>query len=316
VKYDFISLELDLKGSSICFEFLNDCEVYMYGWEKFTLKKENVLEVWYNRSCDLLRVKGSLPYFWKGQNMFYTNEEMLEALQYASEMLNIDLFDAIVKKVEFGTIVQTDHSPLDVFKHHHNYKNKPLVRFDHGLGHEALYFKYKMYDAGRNIKSKTTKSKRLSMVDIGYDPQSNYIKLENHIKNLPRHFNQPPIVCSDLFLPSTIEIFRADLLRTYCAISKSTGTQLPQDKKNINASTIPMIVLNDLSQKHGFDVNSELMAVINRVPSQTMNTFDKKARKRQIRSNLKKVKAEEVCVYDLMGDLTGHPNNAYNQEPI
>ena len=55
---------------------------YNSGWKKYVLKGCTHLEVWINQQLSLVRIKGSIPYFFQGHNFIFCNKFNLSKIVY------------------------------------------------------------------------------------------------------------------------------------------------------------------------------------------------------------------------------------------
>ncbi len=99
-------------------------------------------------------------------------------------------------------------------------------------------------------------------------------------------------------------------MTTYEAIEKIKPLEIPTDKKLLNSSTIPLIVLKSLEQKFGIDVKREIDNFLKSIPKETLPQNDRKQRKRQINSNLKKITSTGGILLDY--DLTSKIELAFS----
>ncbi len=69
--YDYLELTKVLYDDNIFLKDVQHEASYQSGWEKFLLHGYKDLEIWYKPTSNLIRIKGSLPYFYKGHNFSF-----------------------------------------------------------------------------------------------------------------------------------------------------------------------------------------------------------------------------------------------------
>ena len=93
---------------------------------------------------------------------------------------------------------------------------------------------------------------------------------------------------------------RLDLIRKYRNIEKQTEFIMPTHKKNITSATLPMLVAQKFCDRFGYNLKNELYEIINSVSRDILTSHDKKYRKRQVQSNLLKLRCGEVQEIDIL----------------
>jgi len=102
---DYAEITKHLYKDKLCFDELQLSASYSSGWEKYYLKGVNDMEVWHNVPNNILKVKGSLPYYWQGHNFAFAREDLIHSIQDITGRLKINLWEAEMAKFEFGTII-------------------------------------------------------------------------------------------------------------------------------------------------------------------------------------------------------------------
>jgi len=250
------------------------------------------MEVWHNESNNLLKVKGSIPYYWQKHNFSFDRKCLQESIQDISERLKINLWEAELSKFEYGSIIEVLSRPDELIRHH--IKSKGMKT--RSINPDAKYFEgiiqsLKLYDAGRNIKNKLDKAIRSHLSQAyGYDQGKHYLKVENHYKKPYKVLNSGiSIQVNDLLIPEFIQKCNADLLCQYQNIMKTESIPIPKDKKALSAGNIILLAFKEAEGL--FNINAEEMinSLLKAIPEEILNQNDKKARKRQIREMLKKI---------------------------
>jgi len=74
---------------------------------------------------------------------------------------------------------------------------------------------------------------------------------------------------------------------------------LPERKGDINAGTVPLLILKELESIYPFRTEDLLKAMIKEIPAEIFSPADRKARMKTIRENLKKIHIEGKSEYDI-----------------
>lgn len=307
--FDYTELIKSLHKDNLCFDYLEHKGSFKSGIDIFTLKGKNNIDMVLNDRTSELRLKANFPYFWQGHNFCFQKAQLTDAIQYTSEILNLNLFESEVKHFEFGTLLETDFCAEEILFNHISYEGKPLQAYFNrnrlsGKEYKSACFRFKMYDAGRNIKNKLPEAIKSDLRRLyGYDKGKHYLKIENHYKKPQNHFKKRILSVEDILSDSFMKICKEDLINTYMNIMKTGIVKLPENKKDINAGTLPLILLKELEHLHGFNTEQLLMQKLKSIPESNLPKPDKKARKRQLESNLKKIQHANQSLYDLTSAL-------------
>ncbi|AMS27812.1 hypothetical protein AEM51_13075 [Bacteroidetes bacterium UKL13-3] len=306
---DYTELTKGISKDKLCLNYLEHEASYHSGTEKFTLKGVNKIEVFFNDRTSEIRLKANFPYFWQGHNFVCNKSQLIDAIQYTSEMLNLNLFDAEIRSFEFGTILQTEKPTDELLSNHISYNGKHLQPYFNKNVLAGKYYTgptliHKMYDAGKNLKNKVPEAIRADLSSFhGYDKTKHYLKVENHYKKPEIHFKNRTLFVNEVLSDSFLLQCKTDLIQTYKNIMKTGIIKLPKEKKDINSSTLPLIVLKELEALYHFNSEDLLMQRIKSIPECKLNKEDKKARKRQIEGNFKKIQSSGQSEYDLSSQL-------------
>jgi hypothetical protein len=310
MNYDFTGLTKNISNDNLCFNYLEHKATYVEGLEKFILKGVENIEIYYNPNASEISIKANFPYFMQGHNFSFSSQNMKEAIQYTSELLNLNLFDSLVKTLEFGSIIELDF-PIDEFLFNHiSLKGKAIQPHLTQNKLTGKYFKdglmvHKLYNAGANMKSKLSSTIREDLSNnYGYDKAKNYLKIENHYKKPEVYFKKRNLYLNEVLNSSFMNECKEDLITTYKSIMKTGIIKLPEDKKNINAGTIPLLILKELEALFHFNSEELIYLKLKSIPEEILNKNDKKARKAIISSNLDKINNKSVLSnYDITSKL-------------
>jgi len=305
MNFDFIDIAKRLDKDKVCLDFLEHEGSYSSGWEKFVLKSMNKMEVWIRESTNEMKVKANLHYFLKGHNFHSSKIDLINGLQYSSELLNVNLFNAEAKAFEFGTVINIKHNPQEFLSNHISINKNPLQPFYKlkkltGKGFEDSIKRIKLYDAGHRIKSTLPEAIRIDLSNsYGYDKAKHYIRIESHYKQPEAYFKKRNIYVDDILQDGFMKICKEDLITTYKSIMKTGIIQLPKKKADINSSTLPLILLKELGILFDFNPEELLKQKLKSIPEEILNRNDKKARSRNIKANLKKLDGKGISQYDI-----------------
>ena len=80
---------------------------------------------------------------------------------------------------------------------------------------------------------------------------------------------------------------------------KTGNIHLPEKKGDINAGTLPLLILKELEAQFNFRTEDLLKAKLKEIPEEILSISDRKARLKTIRDNLKKIIIEGKSEYDI-----------------
>jgi hypothetical protein len=299
MNFDYLEASKSLGKDKLCEDYLDLEASYSSGWKKFIYEGCKVVEIWMNQEAKKMKIRGSIPYFIAGQNFQTSPQDFKNGIIHLSEVLNIDLMNADVNVFEFGTTLDIPFHTKEVFITHLRIQGMKTRIFDYGRYFEDRILKVKLYDAGKNIKDKLSRDERDKLTsNFGYNPSLNYLKVENHYKQPSISFKKRFISLEELLKPEFQTICKEDLLLKYKSIMKAKTIEL-KSKKQLNASTIPLILLKEYERLLPCKVEDLIKQRIKSFPSDIMTKDDKKSRKRQIMANIKKLDSARDCKYDL-----------------
>ena len=245
---DYAEITKHLCKDNPCFDHLQYEAGYSSGWNKFLLKGCKEMEVWHNESNNLLKVKGSLPYYWQKHNFSFDMDSLHDSIQDISERLKINLWEAELSKFEYGSIIEVLSKPNELIRHHIKSRGMQTRSINPDAKiFEGIIQSIKLYDAGRNMKNKLDKAIRSHLIHTyGYDPTKHYLKIENHYKKPYTVLNNGMrILVNDLLIPEFILKCKADLLYQYQNIIKTVSFLIPKDKKALSAGNIILLAFKE-----------------------------------------------------------------------
>lgn len=285
---------------------------YSSGWQKYWLTGAEKIEVWYNPSSELLRIQGSVAYFWKGHNFTCTRRDFREGIDFLENILQVDLWRSDITQFEFGEIMQVDTKPKDYIKHHKIGTGEHLQANDRGKdkGNFRSWnepnVSLKMYDASRNIIMKQGLQRQGIIEEAGWNPEGHFLKWEAHYIK-PEVLNQGrALILANLVDRHWEEIFKADLYNQYKRLIPMKTIVTPSNKKDLGSADIVLLSLAELQINEGIsleELKKILYDKINSIPDEVLTKADKDSRKRQIKAMLDKIVEEPESRWDLSEKL-------------
>ena len=288
--------------------FLDYCKHeadYSSGWSKYIVNGCNELFIWYNSNSNLLRLEGSIMYFWQGHNFTYSTKNFYKAIEHINTITQTDFWDSKVEIFEFGIIMRVDDKPKEYIKNHEVAPKEKLTMEEkskdkgHFRWYEGSNVILKMYDAGRNIKYKQGMTKRKVIEEAGWNPKDNFLKFEVKYKK-PEILNEGnPLLLSDLVSPEFIDLLKGDLHLQYQRLSPVKSINRTLEKSNLSTSDI---LIFHIAKKYGSSIlktQKSLYEEVNSIPKNILNKSDKDSRKRQIKNLCMKLTEDNTSKWDL-----------------
>lgn len=280
---------------------------YSTGWEKYYLTGCTRLEVWINQYLYIVRIKGSIPYFFQGHNFNFCNKSFNEAIKYLNNVLNCNLWDAIVNALEYGIIFEVPAKPSEYIQHHRERSQERLTCNEKSKDKGGFRWwndknvKLKMYDAGKNIKYKQGLSMKEIIKEEGWNPYSYYLKWEVHYIKPHLALNKgKAIKLADLVNPKWTKKLNENLLIQYKRLNSLRTITPPINKKDISTADILMLECIECYINQGYSMKEIKKRLYNRIDTFTaLSESDKKARKRQISTLTSKLIESEISEWDL-----------------
>jgi hypothetical protein len=273
--------------------------------ERYSFQGCKKIEVWNYPESNQIKIKGSIPYFINGHNFYSSLHDWKEGLEYLQGSLNINIFTGLVNCFEFGTIQEIPFPESEFLMNH--IKAKGFQTRDYHKGSiltgkefDSSSLKIKLYDINRNIKNKLEKPIREEISRLfGWDKEKHYIKIENHYKKPEAHF-KGNLYLSEILSSIFQEGLKNELLNSYQKIMKTGKSIMPTSKADINAGTIPLMILKELESVYNFNTEELIKNKLKAIPEDVFSPSDRKARLKTIRDNLKKIGLQEISKYDII----------------
>lgn len=306
---DYISTTTSFSGKdNIFLAHLQEDAVYKSGWRKYYLQGCEKLAVWINPSLQLMRLEGSISYYWQGNNFSFDRRQFVEAINHIKGLLNVDLWKSTINAFEYGVIMQVQMKPKEYIRHHYsspkeklelNEKPKDKGKFRWWSDKNVSL---KMYDAGRNIQMKQGLERKKIITQSGWEEAGEYLKFEAHYLR-PECLNRGRgLYLYNLVNPDWHSIFKEDLYLQYKRLIPMKGIITPQDKKDLTTADILLLTMVEESINEGRtkeELKKILYAKINAIPESVLTKADKDSRKAQIRKLLSNIKEAPESIYDL-----------------
>lgn len=305
---DYISATLyDCKDTPNLWHLQKEA-VYSSGWEKFFLCGCDRLSVYWHPIHRMIRIDGSIPYYWQGNNYLFNNADFLEAINHIKTLLHVDLWKSALNAFEYGLIMPIDIKPKEYILHHSARNQEHLTQEEKAKDKGNFRWwrdknvSLKMYDAGKNIKNKQSFDRQKSLKDIGWNPDGDFLKFEAHYLK-PESLNKgKSLLLCDLMNPNWQDIIKEDLYIQYKRLIPMKNLQFPKDKKDLSTADIVVLSLSEQSINQGMqleEVKKMLYAKVNSVPNEVLSKSDKDARKRQIKQLIGKIQEAPESKWDL-----------------
>lgn len=281
---------------------------YSSGWKKYWLHGCEKLEIWYNSFLNLIRLQGSIMYYWQGHNFTYEKRGFVDAIRQVIRLLNIELWDGMLEVFEFGLIIPVSKKPKEYIKRHSaipsekltlNEKAKDRGSFRWWSDKDVLL---KMYDASRNIMMKQGLQRKEILNESGWNPEEFLLKWEAHYLKPEMLNHGKGLLLADLMNPNWEDVFKEDLYVQYKRLVPMKSLITPTSKKDLSTSDIVMLALAEAQINAGEslqEVKKMLYDKINAIPEVVLSKADKDSRKRQIKTLVDKIKESPESEWDL-----------------
>ncbi len=287
---------------------------YASGLQKFFVNGCRNMELQYNPSLNFIRLKGSPLYFIQGHNFTWKKETFTEAIRYIEKLLSLNLFDSVVDKFEYGKIMKIESKPQRIISGHlagngltmeERTKDKSNIRYFNDSN-----VSLKLYNAGTNIQHKQGLTMKDIIREAGWNPKDNFLKFESHYKKPHLSLNNGKgFSLSDMLIPSFEKLLKSDLYNQYQRIEKMKSIEIPSTKKELSSGNIILLALAEIALNQGKDLKKLIDNYIKAIPEEVLNSEDKKARRKQIKSMLAKVHSSEMNEFDISEQLAEALNN-------
>lgn len=310
---DFISATTSFDDKdNIFLSHLQHEATYNSGWRKYYLQGCEKLAVWIHPSLQMMRIEGSVAYYWQGNNFSFSRKQFFEAIDHIRSLLHIDLWKSTINAFEYGVIMQVQMKPKDYIKHHFSTPAEKLTLNEKPKDKGQFRWwndknvSLKMYDAGRNIEMKIGAHRRDIIRDAGWQDEGEYLKWEAHYIK-PESLNKGVgLRLYQLVDHDWNNTFKEDLYSQYQRLIPMRSIIIPNNKKDLTTADILLLTMAEEAVNEGRtreELKKVLYAKINSIPDCVLTKSDKDFRKAQIRKLLSNIKEAPQSIYDLSMEL-------------
>lgn len=196
----------------------------------------NIIRIRYSETTKILKIYGNLPYFIQGHNVWFGREETKKGINYLSELLKVDLYDAEVKILEYGVVVFTDFTMKEFINNHLQTKGYKRNIYEYEtLNYIKVGNKYKLkfYDLWsnfRNSKNKISKKERQILEKSDYCKENHPMRYEIH--GNPKRIVGRKVLVSDLFDEDFELKYQKFMLEEYNKLNKREKLKLKMTRFN------------------------------------------------------------------------------------
>lgn len=306
---DFISATIFGCKGTINFTHLQlENQSSKYNSETYAVKGCEDMKIVFLHNTGGVRLKGSVPYFFQGNNYTFDKTKFVQTIEYINQLTNLDFWQSDIDEFEYGVIMEVPIKPKEYITHHSSKPNEGLNQDE--KSRDRGRFRWwkdknvilKMYDAGYNIKTKQTASRKQILRQAGWNEEKEYIKFEVHYIKPHIILNKGQNMKLWLLANSDWEItIKSDLLKQYQRLIPNKAIELPNDKKdfhtlNVYAHTITTLALN---MGYSFDNVKKLLYQTVNNASEILSKSDKDARKLEIKKIQSLLEQQPTSQWDL-----------------
>lgn len=275
------------------------------GRQTYIINGFRQLRFYYTPDTGLFVISGSIMYFIQGHNFTYDKNKFVQAIDYLSQLLHVDLWKMHLNILECGVIIEVEEKPKNFIQHHREGKGMLMYEDPKDKGHFRSFndklAHRKIYDAGRNIKHKQDLKTKDIIKKAGWNPKGNYLKWEVHYIKPEKTLNTGRgIQLYDLLNPNWEEVFKADIYLQYKRIIPMKSIIYPKEKAKLHTMDIIAIELVESKLNEGKTLKEIRKLLYDRInASEALLKRDKDARKRNINAILKRLSESKVSVWDI-----------------
>lgn len=319
VMIDFVSATISGCKDTINFSHLVlVSESFKYNRTYYAIDGCEEMQLIIIRNTGDIRLKGSVPYYYQGNNFTFDRKKFVQAIDYINTITNIDFWQSDLDEFEYGVIMEVPTTPRNYIIHHTAKRGEKLLQNERGRDKgkfrwwEDKTLSLKLYDAGRNIKAKQSENRKQVIRNAGWDDDKEYIKFEIHYKKPHLCLNNGramKLYC--LANPMWEDKLKEDLFEQYQRLSPYKEITIPTDKKNFGTPNIYAHTLTELAINMDYspeEVKGMLYNTINNANT-TLSKSDKDARKREV----SKIQGTLLTPTESQWDLRNNLQEAINK---
>ena len=290
-----------------------------YGWKRIELQGFAPIAIGLNERSGILRVKGSIMYFFQGHNFTFSRDGFIEVVEVVGDRFNINLWDGCVEELEVAVIVEVDRPPLSYIKNHwepngwwgSTYKTTRYFVKGKALKKENAELYLRMYDVGKNLRYKC---RGMDLQEIGLISGKYYLKFEIHYNKPHKSLKRGGILrLRDVFTRQMQEGLKGDIRAYYGQLRRNYVVIPPNDRKTFDTSMIFAVYGLGKAVNSGqsiLEAKKDICDMINQNPAFTKE--DKANRRRGVKKVMDKVGDNAIDGWDLSGII----NRQLEQEEI
>ncbi len=256
--------------------------------------KHSPMKVSYNKEECLLTIKGSLPHFIQGHNFWFDLKGVEKAIDRISELLNVDLYHAEVKIVEYGVVVMPKFTIQNFIDNHvqtRGYREEIYMGRGKNYVRNDKAYTLKFYSLWANIDNswnKVTPEIRKMLENSRCSRANNPMRYEIH--GSPKKIMGLKLLVSDLLSGDCEDCFKDVLFKKYKQIKKWERLNI-NGMKSLNTSKIALTLLSEKYNRF----QEELLKMIDRTGAKECS---KRSRKTHIKELCRKI-PHEKCSYSI-----------------
>lgn len=307
---DFISTTISGCKDTINYSHLElECENKKFNRTYYAIKGCEDMKIIIMHNTGDIRLKGSVPYFFQGNNFSYDRKKFVQAINYINSITNIDFWQSNIDEFEFGLIMEVPIAPRNYIIHHTAKIGEKLVQNEKGKDNgnfrwwEDKIISLKLYDAGRNIKAKQNENRKQVIRNAGWNDNKEYIKFEIHYKKPHLYWNRGrAIKLYCLANPEWEDRFKEDLFIQYQRLNPYKTIGIPTDKKHFGTPYIYAHTFTEFALNNGLSIDNVRMMLNDKINNacNVLSKYDMNARKSEIR----KIQNAIIQLPDSKYDLT------------
>jgi hypothetical protein len=284
--YDYVEISKYLPSG-----YISPKSVRKFGELSF---EHSPMKVSYNKEERILTIKGSLPYFIQGHNFWFDLEGARKAIELIEELLNVDLYDAEVKIMEYGVIVMPNFTIQEFINNHiqtRGYREEIYMGRGKNYVRNDRAYTLKFYSLWANIdnsRNKVTPATRKMLVDSRCSRVNNPMRYEIH--GSPKKLLGCRILVSEMLSKAFEDKCKHILLKKYMQIKKWERLDI-SGMKRLDTSKIALTLLSEKQNRF----QEELLYLVDRTNAKEVS---KRSRKTHIKELCKKI-PHEKCSFSI-----------------
>lgn len=196
------------------------------------------IKVQYNYEKNSLKVGGSIPYFIRGHNLFSDSVDVKLFINQLSDIFQIDISNAFINKMEFGTNIISDFNYKEIRSTHLEMPKFSKKNHVHSFAYINACKEFKIYDTRKALLKKINKEVRTYLQSIGVlDPGIQYLKVENEYKQ-SSCLTKKVLILADLEKEDTVDLLKRELIKDYSSIEKQHSYSFSPNKNENNTAVL------------------------------------------------------------------------------